>query len=361
MKNQNLMFLPLFTRILDPADRSPGVTLLRGLLWGPSCLFGFAAAARDRAYASGLLRSARLPARVISVGGITAGGAGKTPVTRYIARKLADHGQRVAILSRGYGRRSSGILTVSDGVDMRVSALEAGDEPYLLATVLPGVPVIVGADRVAAGWRAIRDFGATVLVLDDAFQHRRIARDLDIVVLDSAAPVGNGRFLPAGLLRESLSALRRAHVAVLTRVDQSDAVEAWRERIRAVNPRIKIVESVYRPTGLFRLPDHERLPPSSLQHIRVIALAGIANPRSFERTVQRLGATVVRPFRFPDHHPFTECDIRSVIRAAEQAGAPWIVTTMKDAARIPETTDRSRIVAVDVEVEVIRGEGEMEG
>ena len=351
------MFLNhLFTRITDPDDHAAGITLLRGMLQAPAGLYGAAVRFRNHGYTHGWLHSEQLPVRVISIGGITVGGGGKTPFVRHLARRLAEEGLRVAILSRGYGRRGAGCAIVSDESGVHLSWADAGDEPYLLASTLPGVPVIVGADRVAAGRLTIREFNPAVILLDDAFQHRRLKRDFDIVVLDSVHPDGNGRLLPAGTLREPWCALRRAQMIVLTRVDQSLSVETVRKRIRQIQVDTPIIECAYRPFWYRHLSNGETRPLDQLEGRRVIALSGIANPRSFERTVEHAGATIVRSLTYPDHYPFRRADIHLANQAVVQTRADWIVTTEKDAIRIPGDSDRSRILSLEIKVQIIRGE-----
>lgn len=350
------MLSHLFDRIIDPHDRAASVALLRGMLWLPSSLFGAAVGVRDRLYGNGLLRSEQLPVRVISIGGITVGGAGKTPLVRHLARWLVERGQRVVILSRGYGRQGQGVAIVSDGSAVHLDWQSAGDEPFLLASTLPGVPVIVGADRTAAGRVAIQELGATVLLLDDGFQHRRLARDRDIVVLDSTNPFGNGRLLPAGPLREPVTALRRAHAIVLTRVDQGEALDPFHEQVQKLNPAACITELMYRPSGVRSLTDGTVQSIASLHGVPVLALSGIANPRSFEQTLEDAGATLLHRIRFLDHHPFSQHDLRSALRVADQAGARWVVTTEKDAVRLPAGADLSKITVIEIEVKIVKGE-----
>jgi tetraacyldisaccharide 4'-kinase len=345
----------LFARIADPEERALPVTALRAALRPASSLFGLGAGLRNRGYDAGLFPRAHLPAAVISVGSLTVGGAGKTPVVRYLAGLLSDGGYRTAVLSRGYGRRTARTLAAVEGCAWQ----EVGDEPALLASALPGVPVIVGADREAGGWLAIRDFGAEVLLLDDGFQHRRMARDLDIVVLDGLHPAGNGRLLPAGPLREPVTALRRAQAVVLTRVDQTPCLETARRLVQTVNSRIPVIESVYRPARLRRLAGDMPLPMDHLRGRRVLTLSGIANPASFDRTVEGLGASVVRSLRFPDHHPFSPVDIARALHLARTAGADGIVTTEKDAVRIPPSVLQPDIVSLDIALSLVSGEADV--
>ena len=348
--------MPLYTllhRIFYPHDRASGITILHGLLWLPAQLFKIAGHLRNYSYTKGWRVKQRLPVRVISVGGLTVGGAGKTPVVRYLAEFLSDAGQRVVVLSRGYGRRNKGVVVASDDDAECLPWGSVGDEPYLLASTLQGVPVVVGADRIESGQLAIRQFEPDILILDDGFQHRRLSRDLDIVVLDAASPAE--RMIPAGPLREPWSALRRADLIVLTRVDQAETLDTLVGRIRRFNPETQIVETTYRPAGLRHLLGGRTFPLDYISDCRVVTLAGIANPISFEQTVRQLGAEVTQMQRYRDHHVFQNEEIELACEAASRTQAEWIVTTEKDAIRIPESSDRTRILALDIELDVVRG------
>ena len=208
---------PFFTRLLDPDERSPAIRFVRCALLPLSLLFGILVRSRNWMYDTGLLGSERLPVPVISVGALTVGGAGKTPVVRYLAGRLRNAGYRPAVLSRGYGRKTGAMRRAASGATWQ----EVGDEPAFLAAMLPDVPMIVGTNRTAAGRVAVDQYDANVLLLDDGFQHRRIGRKVDIVVHDASVRSNHGRLLPAGPYREPLSSLRRAHALVLTRTDQT--------------------------------------------------------------------------------------------------------------------------------------------
>lgn len=345
----------LFRRLCDPDKQTFPVRALTAALLLPSALYGAGVSVRNRAYSWGLWRRRRLPVPVVSVGAITVGGAGKTPMTRYLAERLLDMGYRPAILSRGYGRTTGRPRVVTGGCPWQ----EVGDEPALLSSVLPGVPVVVGADRLATGQIAIETCGADVIVLDDGFQRRDIHRDVDIVMMDAAHPAGNGRLLPAGPLREPLSALRRAQAIVLTRTDQTPSTGAARRLVQAVNPDVPIIETVYRPAQLRRLADGAVMPLNLLDGRTVVALSGIADPASFERTVASLGASVAGAIRFPDHHPYTLNDIASACHLAGERRADWIVTTAKDAVRMPGQTPEPRLLSVDIALTVTAGESDL--
>ncbi len=343
---------PFITRLLDPGERAPAIRLVRGALLPPSLLLGMVVRLRNGLYDKGLLNSDQLPVPVISVGGLTAGGAGKTPVVRYLARRLVDAGYSPAVLSRGYGRDSRATRSATPGATWQ----EVGDEPAFLASALPDVPVVVGPSRTAAGRLAIDRYGANVLLLDDGFQHRRTARAVDIVVHDASSRLSPGRLLPAGPFREPVSSLGRAHVLVLTRTDQAGSADTDTERIRSKFPHMAIIETAYVPSGLRRISGGATLPVEWLAGRHVLVFCGIANPASFARTVADAGGSATRILSYPDHHPFTSSELDRALSLAEETGVDCIVTTEKDAVRIPtDHSIRKHLVALDIELRVISG------
>jgi len=342
----------LFLRISDTDDHAPGIMLLRALLRMPAWLFGFMVRWRGWMYEAGLLKAERLPVPVISVGGLTIGGGGKTPVVRYLAGLLMDMGHRPVILSRGYGRTDRRIVSLS----LEENWQNVGDEPFFLATMLPDVPIVVGADRVSAGRHAIAEFQPDVLLLDDGFQHRRLQRDLDIVVYDSTGYARNLPLIPAGPSREPLTALQRAQGLILTRTDQVNAPSDVSQDIRAVNPNIQIIESIYEPVRLRRISDNTILSVDDIKKLPVLILCGIANPDSFGRTVSDLGAHVAFTLYFPDHHTYSIKDMDEVAQSARQVGTEWIITTEKDAVRIPDHLIQTHLLALDISLSIPTGE-----
>ena len=344
---------PFITRLLDPDERAPALHLIRCALLPPSLLMGMVVRLRNGLYDRKLLNSATLPVPVISVGGLTVGGAGKTPVVRYLARRLVDAGYRPAVLSRGYGRNSRATRSAAPGAAWQ----DVGDEPAFLASALPDVPVVVGLSRTVAGRLAIDRYGANVLLLDDGFQHRRTARVVDIVVHDASCRLSPGRLLPAGPYREPVSSLDRANVLVLTRTDQVGSLDADMARIPANFPHLDIIETAYVPAGLRRISGGATLPVAWLAGRHVLVLCGIANPASFARTITDAGASTTRIMSYPDHHSFTHAELDRALSLVEETGVDCIVTTEKDAVRIP--TDHAiaeHLVALDIELRVISGE-----
>jgi tetraacyldisaccharide 4'-kinase len=273
---------------------------------------------------------------VVAVGNLTVGGTGKTPLVEWLARELTVRGRRVVILSRGYGRRGGGnSLLVSDGRQVFLSPREAGDEPVLLARRLVGVPVVVGRDRHRAGAWALPRFGPDVLLLDDGFQQRGLATDVDIVCLDARAPWGPRGLLPRGSLREPASALGRAHLLVLT--GAAGAVrDAVPDEVRRHAPGAPIAWASYEPESTLDPKTGTDGPIESLRAHPLLAFAGIAMPERFAATLAGLAVTPRDFVAFPDHHPYTPADLAALEARARAVGAEWLLTTEKDAVRLPD-------------------------
>ncbi len=315
-----------------------------------------------------ILRKRKLAGLVISVGNITVGGTGKTPLVEMLASGLERKGCRVAILSRGYGRTvnpASGkraprsvnrIGIVSNGKKLLMDVREAGDEPYLLAKNLPGVAVLVGKDRRLTGDYALRKFGVDTIILDDGYQYWPLKKDLELVVIDSTNPFGTGHLLPRGRLREPLGSLKRADLFLLTRVDQADQVEGLMERLGKINPQTRILESVHHPSHLIDLRTGERTELTIVNDKRVLSLSSIGNPESFEKTLTGLGALLVARVRFPDHHLYQPGELKGVEEEAIGKGAELIITTEKDAVRLHQDYLWSLpILFLKVQLKIVRG------
>ncbi len=317
-----------------------------------SLLFWALAALDRRIFAS--RRRAR--ARVVSVGNLTVGGAGKTPVAIHLARLLKARGEQVAVLSRGFGRRGGGAaLVVSDPDGVRATVERSGDEPWLIARACPGVAVLVGKDRAQLADEAVASFGASALILDDGLQHHRLARDLDVVVLDASNPFGNGHLIPRGPLRERKSALARAGLVWLAKVDQASPgeVEALAAEVSALTAAPQ-VRSVYRVADVLDGAGSSR-GPDWLAGRRVMLVAGLARPQSFRRTLAAAGAQVVAEALFADHHWFTEVELCTAARQAREAGAQALALTEKDAVRLPRGAWGAPLAVVRIELEVRAG------
>jgi tetraacyldisaccharide 4'-kinase len=270
---------------------------------------------------------------VISIGNITTGGTGKTPLVEHVSRIIAAQGKKVCILTRGYGRKDPHLqVIVSDGYTVLASPSEAGDEPYLLATKLKGLAAVISsADRIAAGQEAIKDFGSECFVLDDGFQHLRLARDLNVVTIDATNPWGGGRLLPHGRLRESTDGLNRADCVVMTRCDQVASVDALREELLRLMDSKPIFESQMRIARVSSLKNGgETLAPPA----RVAAFCAVGNPSSFFESLRRAGYELAVERSFPDHHVYLQDEVDAVISAAKEMGANALVTTAKDAVKL---------------------------
>ena len=294
----------------------------------------------------------KLPVRVVSIGNITVGGTGKTPSTIVLAAEAFTRGQRPCVLTRGYGGRLKGPVLVGP----HLSVGDVGDEAMLIATALPHVPVIKCADRYKAGMFALKElrYEPDMFILDDGFQHWRLERDLDVVLINSMNPFHNGKLLPTGRLREPLSELKRAGAIVLTHADESGSIEELRTRVQALCPDCRVFYSSHRPTVL-RTSDGEVKPLDSLKGVKVYAIAGIASPGAFFDSLSRLGANVVGTISYRDHHMFTEADVTRMVREAEESSAKWIITTEKDIMRLrPYASLIERFISMGVEFQVDR-------
>ena len=302
--------------------------VLRAILGLLSLPYGAMVAARNRLYDGGLLKQEKLPRPVVSVGNLTVGGTGKTPTVILLAQLLRERGYRPAVLSRGYGGHAkAAVNVVSDGNRVLLRWRDAGDEPVLIAGALPGIPVMTGPKRSLTGKAAVERFGADILILDDAFQHRSLFRDIDIVLMDAARPFGNGFLLPRGPLREPPQALRRA--GIILRTGEADREEPLREV-----PSLPFFRGTHRPQEVVEAATGRVSPPAALRGQKVFAFAGIGSPDSFRRGLTALGAEVVCFRAFPDHHPYGRSDIECLRLLAKDSGSARIVTTEKDAVRL---------------------------
>ncbi|MBI2877880.1 MAG: tetraacyldisaccharide 4'-kinase [Candidatus Tectomicrobia bacterium] len=320
-----------------------GDDLLPSILASPlaalSLAYGAIQQFRSTLYRRGTLKARQLPCRVISVGNLVSGGTGKTPLVERLASLLRDQGIRVAILSRGYkGKARQPVSVVSDGERLRLGPLEAGDEPYLLARNLPGVPVLVGVDRYRVGLYACEQFAAQVVLLDDGYQRLSLARDLNLLLLDATRPFGNGWVLPRGLLREPVSALSRAQAVLLTRCQHpphpSFSVQVARRRLR-----VPVFQSCHVGDSLFELREGQRAPLDLLQGKRVVAFCGLANPGSFRDLIERLGGRIVHFLPFIDHHRYHGRELREIGELCRSLGTDLALTTEKDGVKLTANGD----------------------
>jgi len=301
-------------------------------------------------------RPTRFGVPVISVGNLVAGGAGKTPLTVYLARLLRREGRSVAVVSRGYGRRSRGTVVVSRGGKPEVKWREAGDEPYMMALLLEGVSIVVSERRSDGVRHAVDELGADAILLDDAFQHVQLARDLDVLAVDAARPVGNGHLLPGGPLREHPSGVGRAHVLAATRCDRAGGADRVVGSLGPLAPDALVLETRMKPVEFWDVGTGETVRAADIRGRPGMALSSIADPLDFERTLGRLGMHVVGRLALPDHHDYSGEDVEVVVEAAREVGAETILTTEKDAVRLRPWRSRVPLVALGIDLEVTSGE-----
>jgi tetraacyldisaccharide 4'-kinase len=346
--------------------------LMRAFLFGSSKLFQVAVKVRRWLYNVRILRDRTLGVQVIAIGNLTVGGTGKTPVVEKFARELQSAGRKVAILSRGYRSKPvplhkkllSKLLlqtdqtpprVVSDGKSLLLDSELAGDEPYMLASNLKDVVVLVDKDRVKSGRYAIEKYGCDTLLLDDGFQYWKLrGRRHDVVLIDRQQPFGNEHLLPRGTLREPPSHLARAHTIFITKSDGNTA--ELRERINRLNPNAAVIECVHHPLYFEDVFTGERKGLDFLAGQKVASLSGIAQPESFEQSLVKLGGELVYSKRFADHHRFSQQEILNAINRAKKRQADIILTTQKDAVRFPKIDRRDLpFFFMRVEIKIVDG------
>ena len=290
--------------------------------------------------------------RVIGIGNITVGGTGKTTIVEFAARSLRQDGYKVAIVSRGYKRKKG----KGAGCDPDYETM--GDEPYMLHKRLGDVAVIVDSNRIRAIKRAIKDYAADTVILDDGFQQWGIKKDSEVVAIDATNPFGNRRLLPRGILREPLSSLRRADILVLTKTNINPDVQGIRDVLARINPRAIIFESVHNPLGFYYLGiEEELLNPDALKGKTVTLVSGIGAPDSFQNLVGGMGVNVGLSFTFPDHYDYKQEDLDRIFRASKDKNIDTVLTTEKDAARLSRlrTADSGlRILVLRIELKITK-------
>ena len=331
--------------LLGGQRRGVRPAILRGFLSLGEIPYWAAVAWRNWRYDRSASKSQKVAVPVISVGNLTVGGTGKTPLVAWLARWFRQRGVRVAVVSRGYG----------------VEYGQRNDEAMELELRLPDVPQMQNPDRVAGALAAIEEFQCQLILLDDGFQHRRLRRDLDIVLLDATEPFGFGHLLPRGLLREPVSSLRRAHVVVLSRADAVAPVrrEEIRARVRRYAPSAVWVEASHAPHALVNSSGEAR--PPDVRGKRVLAFCGIGNPGAFRRTLEALGAEVAAFREFADHHAYVRDDIAALAQATRECSAELAVCTHKDLVKI--RADRLGAVplfALQIDPSISAGQSKLE-
>jgi tetraacyldisaccharide 4'-kinase len=337
-------------KFLYQKEKSFGTKVLLFPLHLLSLPYGAAVWAKALFYSISLWNPKRLPCPVICVGNITVGGTGKTPLVMALAKGLMERGIPVAILSRGYkGNEPSGPL-VSDGQTVLLSPEESGDEPYLMAQALKGLPIFIGKDRFVNGQMALQRFGVRGLLLDDGYQHLQLHRDLNILLIDSRIGFGDHHLLPRGILREPLAHLRRAHLFVLTKVENIETCKPLENELHQFHPSLPVFHSHYEPRGLVG-PRGEWEELHSLKGKKALALSGIANPEYFSLLLRKCGMEIVSEAIFPDHHRFTNKDLASIEERRKRVD--WIVTTEKDMVKLMKLNiDSLPIRALRIEMKI---------
>lgn len=341
------------------------------LLHALSYVFSFLVQVRLYLYKHRIFRNKPLGCLVVVVGNITVGGTGKTPVVEKFARILAERGRKVAILSRGYKSKKEPLLKVlwrqlthkeedppkivSDGKTVLLDSEVAGDEPFMLASNLPGVVVLCDKNRVKAGSFAIRRFGCDTLILDDGFQYLPLKGRLNLLLIDKTNPFGNQYMLPRGILREPIKHISRASYIFLTKSD-GNRDEALLELIREHNPKAEIIECAHQPQYLQAVDGDRRLSLDRLQGAHVAAFSGIASPESFENMLRSYGAEIHFNRRFLDHHRFTRSEIQEIYNKAYEANLEMIVTTEKDAVRLfRDIKSKLPVYFIRLEIDILSG------
>jgi tetraacyldisaccharide 4'-kinase len=302
-------------KLVTSQNPSPGEKLLRFGLTAMSLFYAIAVFIRNRLYDFHILRKRKVGAAVISVGNITTGGTGKTPLVAYLGNYFTSRGITAAILTRGYKAQKN----------------DFADEPAMLVKACPKAKVMVNPDRAAGAEKAIKEYGAKLLIMDDGFQHRKLVRDVDIVAIDATIPFGRGKILPAGLLREPVGSLKRADAVVITRINQTqpENIGQIKSRISAVNPDIVFATAVHKPAYAKLIKD-QRISLEQLAEKRVYAFCGIGNPDSFFQTLEELALNIVGTRVYNDHHSYTDSDIEAICRQGRYQQADMIITTQKD-------------------------------
>jgi len=347
----------LFEKIQKEKKILSFYSIIKSFFYIFSVFYGLGYHLRVLLYQSGMVRPKKLEAKAISIGNITLGGTGKTPLVIYLAQRLKESRLKVAILTRGYKRKKKGLAELVGENKNRIAWTEVGDEPYLLASRLPDVPVVVSCDRSTSGVYAEEKYQAEVLILDDGFQHWKLSRDLDIVVIDATNPFGNSKLFPAGILREPLSSLKRADIFVLNKADQVPSKQDLIRMLKSYNQDAPIVESVYKIKSIERWFNHSLVEKKNLEGKKSLAFSGIGNSISFEKSLKLLNVEVLRHRKFPDHFFYQTKDILNLKKEAQKLAADFMITTEKDSVRIPMMSELEIPIYV-FKIDLVIAEGE---
>jgi tetraacyldisaccharide 4'-kinase len=344
----------IYGLILAEEEQALGIRILRMIATVVAWSYDKLTIFRNFLFDLRILKVHKLSCPVISVGNLAVGGTGKTPLVIWLARFLLEEGWRVGVVSRGYkGEETKKVLVVSDGRNILAGSDISGDEPQLLARRLPGIPVLCSTKRALAAEAAVKEFQCEVVILDDGFQHRFVARNLDVVMLDSRYPFGDGSLFPRGILREQTTALTRARVLVLSRFDGSKQAEQSHKNLVGQWPDKTVVTAAHRATRLFKATTQGELPLSSVKNKRLAAFAGIGRPDDFFRTIRDLGADLVHTTALPDHHPLTVELLASLVEEASAQKPELWLTTEKDWVRLPsDLPDSMELMILAVEIDL---------
>ena len=364
-----------FLTIIVGKSRRPNDALIRAVLFFGSRFYRMAVQFRLWMYDKRIFRNRSIGCLVISIGNLTCGGTGKTPVVEVFARTLSQYGRRVAILSRGYRSKERSLLMklrqkfssrrkeippkiVSDGKNLLLDSAFAGDEPFMLASNLRSVVVLVDKDRVKSGLYAIEEFETDTLILDDGFQYLDLKPHINIMLIDSTDPFGNHHVLPRGILREPIKNLRRADYIFLTKSNGGNHLRHFKAFVRKHNRRAEIIECCHKPKYLEEVYVRDsRQPLELLKGRRIAALSGIAKPESFEGFLRGFGADIVYSEHYADHHRYRQQEIIDFINGAKKAGADTVITTEKDAVRMPRLDRRDiPMYFLRIEIDILSGQ-----
>jgi tetraacyldisaccharide 4'-kinase len=299
---------------------------------------------RNFLYDKKILKSYKSDVPLISIGNLTFGGTGKTPLVAYLSEFFQNQGKKVVIVSRGYkgSKSSKKVFIVSDGKGhISGGPGECGDEPFLLATWLPNTPVLISKKRASAVQQAESQFSPDYILLDDGYQHRAVSRDIDILLIDAMDPFGNYRLPPSGILREPIENLCRADIMLINRAEEDEDLLLLRRILRRHNEKALIFQLGNRITKLARLATGDTLRPEDISGMNSYLFCAIGNPHGFSLNIEKLGAHVVGYRYFRDHHQYTEEDLQKITDEAKEAGASIILTTQKDSVRIKRHEDSS--------------------
>ena len=313
----------------DPSSPAWSRMLAKSL--GPlGSLYGAAMANRRRRYEAEKANVSKIPVPVVSIGNLALGGTGKTPTVAWLVEKLILNGRKPAVVSRGYGGRPKDVMVVGDGKGSLMAAPPAADEAAMLARRYPDLLVLTGAERSFVAKKAVEEFGADVVVLDDGFQHLALHRDMDVVVLRGDSPFGNGKVVPAGVLREPVSALISADAVLLT----GECAGRTREEIQSLVPDIPVFTGHLEPDALLDSRGENTGSPDELKGARVVAVSGLGNPHGFEKMLESLDVEVIAHHEYPDHAHYALADGVRLVSSMQKTGADFILTTEKDAVKL---------------------------